>query len=560
MIKILIVIASLLLLTQSEQSDGDYNTRLRVHTADNEISSFGSRPISLVVHLTIDRKEKLRIWCKDWRGPMSVSLYIRPQDTESEVLSKITGIGCIQKHANIHIVTPGERILAAAATDMLTHYPFNVMRNAALDGADTELVFLLDVDLQLRPKPTNMRTLSESVKEAELHLNNQDTNMNTSTRLYIVPAFETVSEKVVVPNTFDELMSQFNHQQSTLFYGHYCVACHHPTDVLRWTSGVDSAYTVRYVEDFEPYVVAHKSYLPRYDNRFIGRGWDKMSFFYELSEFQFSFHVLPPPVYLIHKGRGDLPKKGQYTPSYMKRQQLNKEHWLAFKEEIQMKKEGKEIVAKSQESDVFHDSNDWSAASLEAIDPEMYSSSSLVKKTVCIVNREDDVSDEKLQNALNWVCSQDDHCKLIRHFPESLQPRADWAFDRWYQKMVETEGENACDFGGVAKLTECDPTPMKCIPVPDASDDDIQEAIDWVCHTGIGSCGWTMEGGPHFIPNTLRHHASVIFTQYYLIHRCYQQSDHVCDFNGNAMLVPIDSWNDSFIETESTDEDHSDEL
>eukprot|EP00663_Eupelagonemidae_sp_cell21sb_P004344 gene4344-6223_t len=33
-------------------------------------------------------------------------------------------------------------------------------------------------------------------------------------------------------------------------------------------------------------------------------------------------------------------------------------------------------------------------------------------------------------------------------------------------------------------------------------DDKVQAALEWVCGEGVGSCGWTMEGGPHFIPNT----------------------------------------------------------
>lgn len=52
-------------------------------------------------------------------------------------------------------------------------------------------------------------------------------------------------------------------------------------------------YTVDYVEGFEPYVVAEKSSVPAYDERFRGYGMNKISHLYEMAKKGFEFVVVP---------------------------------------------------------------------------------------------------------------------------------------------------------------------------------------------------------------------------------------------------------------------------
>eukprot|EP01062_Namystynia_karyoxenos_P055977 TRINITY_DN46976_c0_g1_i1.p1 TRINITY_DN46976_c0_g1~~TRINITY_DN46976_c0_g1_i1.p1 ORF type:complete len:653 (+),score=192.25 TRINITY_DN46976_c0_g1_i1:74-1960(+) len=550
-----------------------HETQLFVHNATEAVDPGDG--VSVVLHMTVDRLPKLRTWCKAWRGPMSVGVYVRPQDDEAEVLAKLINPGCVRRHADLHVVR-GKTARLSRAVDMLTHYPFNVVRNAALSGARTDYVFLLDADFHFRP--TGGATLHEHfwpwVRERWAAA-----PAATEPTVWIVPAFETVTQTVPLPNTTEELREALGLQRCTLFYGHYCIPCHHPTDSLRWrtmpTNG--TPYEVHYVESFEPYVIAERRLLPPYDERFIGRGWDKMSYFYELGTMGARFMVLPPPYYLLHQGRGDLPdakkgaQSGGYSKEYVARQEINQKHWKDFRldslvrhgkateDEIAARKEivkeeggdsqkkwiqAEEKVARAAAQALSDDLRtgaqgdpDWRADMLPPVNATEFASASLTASSVCIARR--DADEDALLAALQWVCGADEevvNCSNIRHFPEKLHARADWAFDRWYQGRRDEEGEKACDFGGTAEIVECSTTPQSCVPGDDASEAALQEALEWVCADGLGSCGWTMEGGPHYLPDSLRHHAAVAFTLHYLVYRCAVPAEVLCSFGGSASL------------------------
>eukprot|EP00755_Sulcionema_specki_P004769 Sspe_Gene.30935::Locus_15286_Transcript_2_2_Confidence_0.750_Length_1602::g.30935::m.30935/K09668/LARGE; glycosyltransferase-like protein LARGE len=475
-----------------------YETQLFAFNATNRP---GEDSLSLVMHMTVDRRGKLREWCKGWKGPISVSVYIRPQDQEDEVLAKVTDPGCVRRHADIHIVRPKSDSLANA-TDMYTHYPFNVMRNAALDGATTKYVFLLDADFRLRPVG---KVTHDEVFPWAKEIMRKTAAGDPTPAMYIVPAFETVKPSLPVPETTEELFEALSMQRCTLFYGHYCVPCHHPTNSLKWrnTPPMSEAYEAIFQDGFEPYVIVERDILPAYDERFVGRGWDKMSFFYELHTSGVRFLVLPPPVFLIHSGRGDLPKDGEYTAEYMRRQDENKAHWNQFKVEC-LRRHGREVAEKEQQEaadaeKTLQEINApppppappaeenaggedlWRADQLPPIHPDSFSSASLSENSVCIANR--DSSQQAVLGALEWVCSQDHpavNCTNIRYFPSRLMERADWAFDRWYQAHRSEQGEEACDFGGSGRIVECDPSPKRCAVRSGATDEEIQSGLEWV--------------------------------------------------------------------------------
>ncbi|KAK9744084.1 hypothetical protein QE152_g8045 [Popillia japonica] len=59
------------------------------------------------------------------------------------------------------------------------------------------------------------------------------------------------------------------------------------------------AFCVKWKPDFEPYVVV-TSNVTKYDTRFIGFGWNKVSHIMELKAQGYEFIVLPD-VFIIHK-------------------------------------------------------------------------------------------------------------------------------------------------------------------------------------------------------------------------------------------------------------------
>lgn len=55
---------------------------------------------------------------------------------------------------------------------------------------------------------------------------------------------------------------------------------HAPTDYAKWRTATVS-YRVAWQPDFEPYVVVRRD-CPKYDQRFVGFGWNKVSHIMEL--------------------------------------------------------------------------------------------------------------------------------------------------------------------------------------------------------------------------------------------------------------------------------------
>ena len=55
----------------------------------------------------------------------------------------------------------------------------------------------------------------------------------------------------------------------------------------------DKYNRIEYEEYFEPYIIANKHVLPRYDERFRGYGMNKISHLLNVAAHGFKFNVLP---------------------------------------------------------------------------------------------------------------------------------------------------------------------------------------------------------------------------------------------------------------------------
>ncbi|KAI3957188.1 hypothetical protein MKW92_032476 [Papaver armeniacum] len=82
----------------------------------------------------------------------------------------------------------------------------------------------------------------------------------------------------------------------------------------------------------------------------------------------------------------------------------------------------------------------------------------------CVADRQ--ASKEKLESALNWACGQStDICVNVQQdkpcfIPNTLEDHASYAFNSYYRKF-KSQGA-VCDFGGVAKITNVDPSYGSC--------------------------------------------------------------------------------------------------
>jgi len=75
-----------------------------------------------------------------------------------------------------------------------------------------------------------------------------------------------------------------------------------------------------------------------------------------------------------------------------------------------------------------------------------------------------------------------------------------------------------------------------CVPKSDASDDALQKNIDYVCSNGV-DCKPIQQGGPCFVPDTVKSHASYAMNAFY---QASGRHDYDCDFSHTGVLTSID--------------------
>ena len=534
----------------------------------------------LVMHLTVDRLDGASRWCRQWRGPMSLSFFVRPQDDEKNVTGLLFQDRCLDQYANIHLVrmTSAEKPL-----DMMVHYPFNVQRNAALDGAllpneakvifgsaptegnrvatnVTHNVFLLDIDFYLIPEVAGASSeqnfsmfIAHSFNEAR-RVTSLPSGKRSGARsgriALIIPAVETVVKSVRRPKNVTDLRHMLLANEVCAFYGHYCRPCHHPTRVEHFATPGAPPYFANYEEGYEPYVVMERtveaaskaagsscstsyvSSIPRYDESFVGRGWDKMSFFYQLHHIdRVDFVVVPGPYFLLHMGRGDMPSV--LSVEYQNRQEENLYLWVAFKDRIAESQRALLIESTTLSHDLNkllpHDELLWNATHERIPWKEL----DLTMGFQRICEPMPNATDDQLLAALEFVCGQESmlmwNCSALNRyaafFPASLRVHAAWALDRYFHRAV-ARGEGAsraCNFSGAARLASCTVPITGCSLSRHATDDIVDLILRDLCSGPRSFFANCSSMWPHIHPlvrDYKRLQAAVAVNARHLILRC----------------------------------------
>lgn len=208
---------------------------------------------------------------------------------------------------DIHLVAEGPDYVAPGM------YPFNTMRALALDGARTELVFVLDIDfLPSFGARSKLRAWAQQPP--------------WSRRLYqwpplvlVVPAFERMAEPVVgkvsgshskkavdnpdevqLPASKAGLRKAMEEDRVIFPFHMYFARGHMEVNYSRWFN-TNEPYAMKANGGFEPYVVGHKMALARvrYDEDFVGYGRNKISWFVSLRHLHSTFAVCPD-AWLVH--------------------------------------------------------------------------------------------------------------------------------------------------------------------------------------------------------------------------------------------------------------------
>lgn len=227
---------------------------------------------TLVTQLSLDRLDKFVLLLSHWDGPMSLALY--GTDAQAWNFTKfLADEGVVRDNLIIHIVYKYGRF-----------YPVNHLRNLALSTVTTPYMFLSDADF------LPSFGLFNYLKRANKAL------MKDKKRALVIPAFNG-EEGFIYPSSKQDLQEQLDKGSVRMF----CVWCAHQThgqtNYTVWATATQP-YKVEWAFHFEPYVVVDRD-APRYDERFIGYGWNKVSQITELKAQGYEFVVLPD-VYTIH--------------------------------------------------------------------------------------------------------------------------------------------------------------------------------------------------------------------------------------------------------------------
>lgn len=234
----------------------------------------GQNDVTLVAQMSMDRLHMLEPLCRSWGGPLSITLYASDADL-TQLTSFIAASPFLSnfKKLALHVLFREGKF-----------YPVNRLRNVALDAALTPYVFLSDIDFL--PVSNLYHYIKEAIKV-----------LGTSRRALVIPAFESLLYRMDFPANKTELISMLEKKQVYTFRYHVWKQGHSPTNFEHWKK-TTRPFRVHWVEHFEPYIVVHRN-VTRYDERFVGFGWNKVSHVMELDAQRYEFVILPE-AFIIH--------------------------------------------------------------------------------------------------------------------------------------------------------------------------------------------------------------------------------------------------------------------
>ncbi|KAE8732966.1 Glucan endo-1,3-beta-glucosidase 4 [Hibiscus syriacus] len=80
-------------------------------------------------------------------------------------------------------------------------------------------------------------------------------------------------------------------------------------------------------------------------------------------------------------------------------------------------------------------------------------------------------------------------------------------------------------------------TAVFCVAKDDASEDKLQDGLNWACGQGQANCSFIQSGQPCYLPNSIKNHASYAYNDYY---QKMRSVGGTCDFDGTATITTND--------------------
>lgn len=155
-------------------------------------------------------------------------------------------------------------------------------------------MFLVDVDFVPCQQLGNICSAPTGTSAEELQARQtygKCVEMCEQGAVLVVPAFELQFCVEEMPKTQVDLRVLWQQQRAEGFHISNFPKGHTPTDFERWFDA-EAPYSVEYLDMYEPYIIACKQGLPRYDERFRGYGMNKVSHLHEVAATGVNFIVL----------------------------------------------------------------------------------------------------------------------------------------------------------------------------------------------------------------------------------------------------------------------------
>lgn len=252
--------------------------------------------VTMVTQTSYGRIDHLLASIKMWGGPVSVTVYVK-RDNVEEIVQKIcdTKEFFTRRDIGLHFAPVQGK-----------YYPYNYLRNVALNNSRTSHVFLLDVDFN--PMPGLHDKLVDYIKAGT----------PGEKEVMVIPAFEwspiSMLRQPEFPQGKQELMDLWVKEYLFPFRLYRFYGGHGPTNFTRWRSA-DKVYPAEWGPQFEPYIVMKASDAPRYWQKFVGPYRDKISQIQETHSKGFEF-VIPPDIFILHSPHPKMIDKAERQVLY----------------------------------------------------------------------------------------------------------------------------------------------------------------------------------------------------------------------------------------------------
>eukprot|EP00056_Hartaetosiga_gracilis_P016409 m.4916 g.4916 ORF g.4916 m.4916 type:complete len:628 (-) comp4062_c0_seq1:695-2578(-) len=250
--------------------------------------------LSIATQVSLDRMSLLNFLPEVWKGGLGLAVYHEDGEAlewiDKYVQKTVSNSGVGDEQARLWNIS-----LSLGQTEQ--PYPINTLRNIAMELVASPFVLSLDADF------LPSRSLSESFATA-LASRLKGGKKNTPKVAFVVPAFElVVGDRATFavgdfPVDKFALLQAINEGTITPFRQRASPKSHLATNYAKWAEATE-AYSVNYMDMFEPYVIVPRTVTPSFNEMFSGYGMNKISYAMELEAAGFDFVVLPD-AWVVH--------------------------------------------------------------------------------------------------------------------------------------------------------------------------------------------------------------------------------------------------------------------